>query len=112
MPLYQCYILEDDGTSAAAISFESCNNSEAQGYTLRLFDEHPRANKIELWSGTKLTMSYAREGVHTPEELRALCARVLDAAHDETDPAIKRTIASYALWLAEEAEALEWRASH
>ncbi|HSZ10984.1 MAG TPA: hypothetical protein VK759_02335 [Rhizomicrobium sp.] len=108
MPVYQCCILENDGKSIASLSFDCDSNAEAQDYTLRLFGEHPHANNVELWINTRLLLSYARSGMpRSALELRALCARVLEAAHDETDPGIKRTVAAYAFSLAEEAEALE-----
>jgi hypothetical protein len=110
MPVYQCYILENDGSSAASVSFNQDTNAQAQDYALRLFGAHPQANRVELWVNTRLLLSYARATVaRSPGELRSLCARVLEAAYKETDPGIKRSVAAYALSLAEEAEALERR---
>jgi hypothetical protein len=111
MPVYQCCILENDGNSVASLSFDCASNAEAQSYALRVFGVHPNANKVEVWLGTRLILSYTRAAVpRSSMELRALCARVLVAAHNETDPGIKRTVAAYALSLAQEAEALELRA--
>jgi len=110
MPVYQCCILENDGNSIASLSFDCDTNTEAQDYALRLFGAHPHANRVEIWVNTRQILNYTRAGVaRSPVELRALCARVLKAAHEETDPGIKRTVAAYALSLATEAEELERR---
>jgi len=83
MPLYRSYFVTKEGSIAAWHSFHKDDDEEARG--------HVRAT------------------AHTPEELRALCVRVLKSAREEADPSFKRSLASYALSLAEEAEALEWR---
>ncbi|HEY5237831.1 MAG TPA: hypothetical protein VIJ62_05570, partial [Rhizomicrobium sp.] len=106
MPVYQCCILENDGNSIASLSFNCETNTEAQDYALRLFGAHPHDNRVEMWVNTRLILNYTRAGVaRSPAELRALCARVLEAAHKENDPSIRRSVAAYALSLAEDAEA-------
>jgi hypothetical protein len=109
MPLYRSYFVTKEGSIAAWHSFHKDDDEEARGHVLGLFEADDRANKVEVWGGTRMILSYIRATAHTPEDLRALCTRVLDSAHKETDPDIKRSLASYALALAQEAEALEWR---
>ena len=111
MPQYDCYTVEKNGAAATWLSFHKHDDEEACSYALALFDDDPLANRIEVWVGMRLVLSYGRTVEHTSDELRKLCALALEAARNESDPGIKRSIASYALSLAQEADAADWRAN-
>jgi hypothetical protein len=110
MTQYYCYFIQKDGLCAAWRTFESESDGEAQDYALGLLAGFPHADKIEMWDGSRLTLSYSRATLQTPAEMRRLCYLAIAAARKETDPKSKQIIASAAATLAQEAEALERRA--
>jgi len=111
MTQYYCYLIQEDGVCAAWRTFLSESDGEAQDYALGLF-AGSHADKIEMWDGSRLTLSYSRATLQTPAEMRRLCYLAIAAARKETDQKSKQIIASAAARLAQEAEALERRADY
>ena len=111
MPEYRCYFVQKDGAPAAWRAFESQNEVEAHDHALGLFVGYPEADRVEVWHNTRLTLSYSRSAMQTPGELRKLCYLDIAAANKEPDPNLRQLIASCAVALAQEAEALERRAN-
>jgi len=108
VPLYRCYFVADDDTTTMWHSFAKSDDEAAQAHALDLFAARPVANKMEIWEGERLVLSYARPMPETAEEFRKLSALALAAANDEADLEYKRFIAAYATQLKHEAEAMEW----
>ena len=106
MPQYRCYFVQMDGLPAAWRAFESESDEEAHDHALGLLVSFPHADMVEVWEGTRLTLSYSRSAAQTPGELLRLCYLAIAAANKETDPKIKQIIASCATRLAQKAEAL------
>lgn len=111
MPQYRCYFIQKDGSPAAWRSLHSDDEGAAHDHALGLLVAYPDADKVEVWDRTKLILRYSRSDLQTPTELRRLCYLALAAAKKETDPKLKVAIASHAVELAQEAEALERRAN-
>ncbi len=109
MRQYHCYFVQKDGAAAAWRAFESANDGEAEDYALGLLSGYPEAHKVEVWDETRLTLDYTRSAARSASDLRRLCYLALAAAQKENNPRIKQIIASCAVRLAQEAEALERR---
>jgi hypothetical protein len=103
---YRCYFVGESGATAWR-AFVSESDGEAQDHALGLFAGYPYAEKMEVWEGGRLTFGFRRSWAQTPTQLRRLCYLAIEAAKKETDPEVKRTIASCAAKLAQAAEALE-----
>jgi hypothetical protein len=107
MSLHLCYFKRDTGTVVAWRALPNKSDGEARDHALGLFAAYPRADKVEVYDQARLILSYLRSDARTPTELRRLSYLAIDAAKKETDPEIRRVLASRAFALAQEAEALE-----
>ena len=107
MHYYRLYFIQKDGELADWRSFQGADDGEARDHALGLLAGFPHADKLEVWDDTALVFGYDHSGARTPGELRKLCHLAIAAAEKETDPEIKRIIASRSFALAQEAEALE-----
>ena len=110
MHQYRCYFTDREGASSGWLPLQCESDGEAHDRALGLFAGRPLADKVEVWKGARITLSYSRRVMRSPLELRRLCYLAIAAAKKENDPETKRTIAAGAFALAQEAEALERRA--
>ena len=104
---YRYYFFPPDPAPAIWRAFECENDQQAHEYALGLSVGYPQVEKIEVWHDTKLTSTYARSLVRTPEELRRLCYLSIAASTKEPYQALKMELAGQAFKLAQEAAALE-----
>ena len=107
---YLCYFFERDDATGSWCDLTSQTEDEAHDHALGLLVGHPRAERVEVWDKSRLTFSYNRSEAKTPADLRRLCYLAIAASEKEDNPTIRRTIASRAFSLAQEAEALERQA--
>lgn len=107
---YLCYFFEMDGATGSWCNLASQTEDEAHDHALGLLVGHPRAEKVEVWDKSRLTFSYSRSEAKTPVDLRRLSYLAIAASEKEDNPTVRRTIASCAFSLAQEAEALERKA--
>jgi len=107
MGIYRYYFVQKDGATIAWRVVESENDGAACDQALGLFVGYPRAEKVEVWDHTSLILSYCRSQAQTPEAMRRLCYLAIGVANKEIDGEIRKTVASHAAMLAQEAEALE-----
>ena len=106
---YRCYFFRDDGVAVAWCPFESDSDGGAHDHAMGLLIGHPLADTIEVWDMFGLTLRANRPALQTPAKLRNLCRLAIAAVDKEDDLDVKRSIASRAFALAQEAEALERR---
>jgi len=109
MRQYRCCFTDKEGVTPHWLSLLCENDREAHDHALGLFAVRPLADKVEVYEGARITLSYSHCVIRSPSELRRLCYLAIAAAKKETDPEIKRTIAAGAFALAQEAEVLERR---
>lgn len=104
---YRCRFTDKEGAPSDWLPLRCESDGEAHGHALGLFAVRPLADKVEVWAGKRITLSYSHRDEASPAELRRLCYLAIAAAKKETDPETKRTIAAGAFMLAQQAQVLE-----
>ncbi len=103
---YRSYLIDKDGAATALPPFSFESDGAAHDHAIGLLLGQPHAAKLEVWEGSRITLSYSRSVAKTPAELRRLCYLAIAASKRETNPRARRAIAAAAYALAQEAEAL------
>jgi hypothetical protein len=104
---YRCYFVGKNGAPAAWRVFQSETDDEAHDHAIGLLVGFPKADKVEVWVRSRLTLSYKHSEAKTPSQLRRLCYLAIEASKKEADLEIKRMLAARAFALAQEAQAIE-----
>jgi hypothetical protein len=107
MRQYRCYFSDKKSETPGWLPLHCENDGAAHDQALGLFAGRLFSDKVEVWEGARMTLSYSRSIPKSPLELRRMCYLAIAAANDEVDAGSKRSIAAGAYALAQQAEVLE-----